>query len=550
MKHIFKEASIVILLYCSPIFIFAQQANISIVPQPMDITTKVGSFMLSSTTNIDGVKATTLAKQYFQHYLSQYYGFTIESKKAIANIIQLEIVKHLPSISSKEGYTLEVTPQVIHIKALSDTGIFYGIQTLIQLLPPQKQSNNQLLVPAVAIVDQPRFAYRGMSLDVSRHFFDVDFIKKYIDILALHKLNVFHWHLTDDQGWRIEIKKYPLLTKIGGFRNGTIVGSQSADSKNDHIQYGGYYTQVQIKDVIKYAADRYITVVPEIEMPGHASAAIAAYSQLSCFPDSAMQTLGYAWAGSVKPKQVQQLWGVFSDILCPSDYTVSFMKNVMDEVCNLFPSPIIHLGGDEADKSYWKGSALCQRLIKENHLKDEDELQTYFMEKIEDHVTKKHKIAFAWDEVLRGRPHRSLMIMAWTGEGNAIKAANEHYNVVMSLSPLYFDHAQNKPEDSLTFPAYTPINVTYNYDPVLDNIKLANRHYILGVEGELWSEYIPNEAKVDYMLLPRLSALSEVAWTQKDNRNYDQFCQRMKKEQERYQLWEVNYSKSFFNSLP
>ncbi len=303
------------------------------------------------------------------------------------------------------AYTLTTDGKGVYIAGDNENGVFYGVQTLIQLLPvPTTASIPKLAVPYVSIKDYPRFAYRGLMLDASRHFFPVDFVKKYIDYIALHKMNYFHWHLTDDQGWRIEIKKYPKLTEIGGFRNGTIIGHYPGTA-NDNEKHGGFYTQEQIKDIVKYAAARYITVIPEIELPGHSSAAIAAYPQLSCFPDSAtIVPKGMMSAGGKEQqakgtlKIVQESWGVYKDVYCPSEYTFNFLQDVIDEVLPLFPAKYIHVGGDECPKDAWKESAFCQNLIKEKGLKDEHGLQSYFIGRIEKYINSKGKSIIGWDE--------------------------------------------------------------------------------------------------------------------------------------------------------
>ena len=327
-------------------------------------------------------------------YLKKFYGFTLAVKNISPsanekNYITLDLLK--PGERKKDEYEITVEANKINIGGVSNEALFYGIQTLLQLLPAETDStnNNQFEIPQLVIKDYPRFQYRGMHLDVGRHFFGVNEIKKYIDYLAYHKFNNFHWHLTEDQGWRIEIKKYPLLTSVGGFRNGTIIGHHPGTG-NDSLHYGGFYTQEEVKEIVKYAQDRYITIIPEIEMPGHSSAAIAAYPQLSCFPDESTKISPKTpWSGSRTGKQVQQTWGVFEDVYCPSDYTFTFLENVLDEVMQLFPSKYIHIGGDECPKTAWKRSAFCQQLIKEKNLKDEHGLQSYFISTIEKYINSK-----------------------------------------------------------------------------------------------------------------------------------------------------------------
>ncbi|MEO8852207.1 MAG: family 20 glycosylhydrolase, partial [Ginsengibacter sp.] len=368
------------------------------------------------------------------------------------------------------------------------------------------------------------------------------YIKKYIDYLAYFKYNTFHWHLTEDQGWRIEIKKYPRLTSVGGFRNGTIIGHYPGTG-NDNAHYGGFYTQEQIKDVVKYAQDRFITIIPEIEMPGHASAAIAAYPQLSCFPDKSTPISDKTtWAGSRDGKQVQQTWGVFDDIFVPSEYTFKFLENVLDEVMQLFPSKYIHIGGDEAPKTYWKESAFCQKLIKEKNLKDEHGLQSYFIQRIEKYLNSKGRKIIGWDEILEGGLAPNATVMSWRGEEGGIAAAQQHHDVIMTPGTYcYFDHAQMKNSDSLTIGGYLPLDTVYSYNPVPKELKESEAHYILGAQGNVWTEYMASPEKVDYMIFPRMSALSEVLWSPKDSRNITRFRTELPDLYKRYELLGANY---------
>ena len=375
------------------------QNNLNIIPMPAKVKMGKGVFTINKNTSIvlEGSGLEKIA-DYFNDYLFTIYGFKLKfnSKNTNPNSIVLNYERLDAAVAG--AYNLTVTNKGVYIAGDNDTGVFYGIQTLIQLLPVKSKA--PLSVPFVTINDQPRFGYRGMMLDVSRHFLPLSIVKKNIDYLALHKLNTFHWHLTDDQGWRIEIKKYPALTEIGGWRNGTIIGRYPGKG-NDSLKHGGFYTQDEIKEVIKYAAERYITIIPEIEMPGHSSAAIAAYPQLSCFPDEDTKyPKECTWAGPTKGKQVQQTWGVFEDVYCPSDFTFNFLQDVLDEVMALFPSEYIHIGGDECPKEAWKRSAFCQELMKKEGLKDEHALQSYFIQRIEKYINGKGKKIIGWDEIL------------------------------------------------------------------------------------------------------------------------------------------------------
>src|SRR5260221_4499621 len=418
------------------------------------------------------------------------------------------------------------------------------MQTLIQLLPV---NSDKLQVPSVSVTDYPRFSYRGMHLDVGRHFFPVSFVKKYIDYIALHKMNYLHWHLTEDQGWRIEIKKYPKLTQVGAWRNGTIIGRYPGTG-NDGLRYGGYYTQEEIKDIIAYAQKRYITIIPEIEMPGHSSAAIAAYPELSCFPnESTKHPKQCAWSGDTTGKQVQQTWGVFEDVFCAGkDSTFKFLEDVLDEVMALFPSKYIHVGGDECPKANWKRCPLCQKRIKDEGLKDEHELQSYFIQRIEKYLNSKGRTLVGWDEILEGGLAPKAVVMSWRGEAGGIAAARQKHNVIMTPGAwVYFDHSQSQNEDSVTIGGYTPVEKTYSYNPIPDSLTKEQSKYILGAQGNVWTEYMGNEKKVEYMIFPRTSAMSEVVWSQK--KDSADFLKRLRTQFKRYDLWKANYSKAYFD---
>ncbi|HMH23717.1 MAG TPA: family 20 glycosylhydrolase, partial [Puia sp.] len=450
---------------------------------------------------------------------------------------------------TREGrYQMKVSSAGISIVGDTHPGTFYGIQTLIQLLPTDPSlsggtnggdddaagdaaGKRGLNIPAVSIEDYPRFGYRGMHLDVGRHFFPVSFVKKYIDYLALHKMNYFHWHLTEDQGWRIEIKKYPRLTEIGSWRSSTIIG-HNPGTGNDSIPHGGYYTQEEIKDVVKYAADRYITILPEIELPGHSSAALTAYPSLGC-------TGG--------PYMVQQHWGVFKDVFCAgNDSTFQFLEDVLDEVMALFPSKYIHIGGDECPKDSWKKCPKCQKRIKDNGLKDENELQSYFVQRIEKYINSKGRRMIGWDEILEGGLARDATVMSWRGEKGGIEAAKQDHDVIMTPGDyVYFDHAQIKNEDSLNIGGFLPLDKVYSYEPVPPTLTTEQAKHIWGAQANVWTEYMTNPRKVEYMIFPRMSALAEVLWSPKEQRNWPDFEKRLQTQYKRYGLWGVNYYQNY-----
>lgn len=507
---------------------------------------KQGAFTVNASTQIisEG-NATGKAARFLAGYLQKMYGIRIRITAGNKSTGNNQIVLNNNGRKGKipGNYRMEVSVSGVSIKG-DDQGVFYGVQSLIQLLPTEKL--NQLTVPAVSIIDSARFSYRGMHLDVGRHFFPVSFVKQYIDFIAMHKMNTFHWHLTEDQGWRIEIKRYPKLTQVGGYRNGTIIGRYPGKG-NDNTRYGGYYTQEQIREVVKYAADRFITVIPEIELPGHASAAIAAYPQLSCFPDEATtHNFRTVWSGDSTRKQVQQTWGVFPDVFCPSEYTFKFLNNVLDEVMQLFPSTYIHIGGDECPKDNWKRSAFCQQLIKEKGLKDEHGLQSYFIGRIEKYLNSKGRQIIGWDEILEGGLAPNATVMSWRGEKGGIEAAQQHHTVIMTPgSHVYLDHSQSKKEDSVTIGNYLPLQRVYSYEPVPKELDAAEAKYIIGAQGNVWTEYMQWPSKVEYMIFPRMSALSEVLWSPKDARNWSSFESRLPRLLRRYDLWKVHYSKAF-----
>ena len=537
----------------------AQEVNI--IPQPVNIKTGLSTekFIIDKSTEIISSDSLSNSALFLQSYIQKYYDLKLRinpnstSKK---NIIKLEIVTRL--LKSSNEYELVSNYDQTIIYANSENGLFYGVQTLIQLLPDVKSASLQ--IPAVSITDYPRFDYRGMHLDVSRHFFDVEFVKQYIDYLALHKMNYFHWHLTDDHGWRIEIKKYPKLTEIGAWRDGSIFGlwpgkgnenikyqvlptginitPKDAVIKTDGLKHGGFYTQEQIKDVVEYAAKRYITIIPEIEMPAHSMALLAAYPELGTEPN--------------KKYEVAQTWGMmnkYNNVLQASDTTFKFLENVLAEVMDLFPSQYIHIGGDEASKVWWKQSAVSQQIMKANGLKNESELQSYFIQRIEKFVNSKGKTIIGWNEILQGGLAPNAIVMSWQGEKGGIEAAKQNHKAIMTPeNKMYFNHGQFAKEDSLTASTPSLLADVYNYEPVPAELNAEQAKYIWGGQGCLWSEYITNPAKVQYQLFPRLDALSEILWSPKEKRNYPDFQKRLKTQFKRYDLMRITYSMRYLEN--
>jgi hexosaminidase len=537
----------------------ATAQEINIIPSPVE-QKKLGpgTYVINTATVLIVKKGVDdNAANFFNRYIKQVYGFQLKKVKAAAdNRITLNTLQTL--LPGKEGaYSLSITSKDISIEGQTASGTFNGIQTLIQLLPlPNPKSKIQnLKLPLLTITDYPRFAYRGMHLDCGRHFWSVDFIKKYIDYLALHKFNTFHWHLTEDQGWRIEIKKYPALTAVGGWRNGTLIGRYPGTG-NDNIRYGGHYTQTDIKEIVQYAKDRFIDVIPEIEMPGHSSAAIAAYPELSCFPDKktniptnmiSKQSQGELERGRVKV--VQETWGVFDDVFCAGkESTFQFLENVIDEVTTLFPSRYFHIGGDECPKTHWKECAACQKRMKDHNLKDEHELQSYFVQRIEKYLNSKGKTLIGWDEILEGGLAPNAVVMSWRGEAGGIEAAKQNHDVVMTPgNPVYFDHTQSENEDSITIGGFNPIEKVYAYDPIPAALDAVQAKHVLGAQANVWTEYMKNTNKVEYMIFPRMAALSEVLWSKKEDKDWQDFEKRLQVQFKRYDLWKANYSKAYYD---
>ncbi|WP_207513914.1 beta-N-acetylhexosaminidase [Longitalea luteola] len=522
--------------------------DINIIPQPSSVQQKQGRFIIKRTTPIVAKSPEEIRSgKYLNAYLNKYFGFSLPIKTSGSAGIIIKANK-----DAADSYVLEVDPKSIKVLGGNATGAFYGIQTVLQLLPLEK--NGELSIPAVSITDTPVNKYRGLMLDVGRHFFPVADVKRYIDLLALHKMNYFHWHLTEDQGWRIEIKKYPKLTSVGAWRNGTIIGNNPGTG-NTNTRYGGYYTQEEVKDVVKYAADRYITVIPEIEMPGHSSAAIASYPYLSCFPDK--PTIDYVhkksvWSGDSTGKQVIQAWGIYKDVFCAGkETTFQFLTDVLDEVMSLFPAKIIHIGGDECPKSNWEACPNCQKRIAElgfktdSSHKAEHYLQSYFVKRIEQYLNGKGRKLLGWDEILEGGLAPNAWVMSWRGEKGGIEAARSAHNVVMTPNTYaYFDHQQAEKEDSVTITKnrkHLPIEKVYGWNVYPDSLQQEYRKYVQGGQANLWTEYVTNPGKAEYMLLPRLAALCESLWTAPAKKQWSDFNTRLQVQKKRYSLWGYNY---------
>jgi hexosaminidase len=534
------------LLLCS---VLSSAQEVNIIPQPVQVVRNTGNFVINPKTSLVVTnKEDNATAAFLNKYLLDYYGFKLPVvQKGLNNYIKFRSLKKADGLKS-EGYSLKSGKEGVLIEGNSAIGTFYGMQTLIQLLPTERSTN--LAIAAVNVKDEPRFAYRGAMLDVGRHFFSVAFVKKYIDYLALHKLNYFHWHLTEDQGWRIEIKKYPKLTEIGSKRNGAIIGRFPGTGSDNTVEEG-FYTQEEIKDIVKYASDRFVTVIPEIEMPGHSGAAIAAYPELSCFPNektdlpsNMISEKSKQELANGKVKLVQETWGVHSDVFVPSENTFKFLEDVIDEVVALFPSKYIHVGGDECPKDAWKRSEFCQQLIKEKGLKDEHGLQSYFIQRMEKYINSKGKTLIGWDEILEGGLAPNAVVMSWRGEEGGIAAAKDNHQVIMTpASHVYFDHSQTKNEKEVTIGGFLPLEKVYGYEPVPKELNEQQAKYVLGAQGNIWTEYMANPAKVEYMIFPRLGALSEVLWSSKTTKNWPAFKAKIETMKKRYGMWGANYFK-------
>ena len=517
-----------LILTCVAFGVQAQtDANLGIIPAPVSVEKRAGFFKLDKTVVlVANETADAATADLLNSLIASKGGFALRTAKNAAAgqraiVLSSAGADKLPD----EGYQLQVNAKQITVTG-KGAGLFYGVQSLIQMMPDKK--DQEIDVPASLVKDYPRFKYRGMHLDVSRHFFSVAFVKKYIDLMSQYKLNNFHWHLTDDQGWRIEIRKYPKLTAAGAERQGTIVGHHPGVT-TDNTPYKGYYTQNEVKEVVAYAAKKYINVIPEIEMPGHASAAIAAYPQLSTFPDrDTFIDQKTPWSGSRKGKQVQQTFGVFEDVFVPSENTFKFLEDVLDEVIALFPSKYIHVGGDESPKEYWKQSPFCQQLIKEKGLKDEHELQSYFVQRIEKYINSKGRSIIGWDEILEGGLAPNATVMSWRGVDGGIAAAKLNHDVIMTpgSNGLYFDHAQSSSKDEpVNIGGVDPYAKVYNYDPIPAELSADQKKFILGVQSNLWTEYIESPEKVEYMVVPRIFALSEIAWSPLNRKDFKNFSE-------------------------
>lgn len=543
------------------------QANFNVVPRPLSVkTVNDDPFIITSKTRIycGKSKAEKRNAAFLAQYIKERTGLELDytpfgqkllnvfanADKSNADSHAIVLLRDASASDNAEGYRLRVGKNGIVICGASDAGVFYGIQTLRKALPHRLVNpNNPRLteaqrcteVPATEICDKPRFAYRGAHLDVSRHFVTADSVRRFIDVLALHNMNRMHWHLTDDQGWRIEIKKYPRLTTVGAMRPETVIGHNSG--VYDGIPHGGFYTQKECKEIVKYAAERNITIIPEIDMPGHMLGALSAYPELGC-------TGG--------PYEIWRIWGVSDDVLCAgNDKALKFVDDVLDEVTKIFPSQYIHVGGDECPKTAWKKCPKCQARIEAEGLQEKDghsaeeRLQSYVIRHAEAHLAKLGRRMIGWDETLEGGLADGATVMSWRGETGGIEAARLHHDAIMTPNTyLYFDYYQslNVEEEPMGFGGYLPLERVYSYEPVPEKLleEGLDKH-IIGVQANHWTEYMPNFRQVEYMAMPRLAALADVQWTPRDTKDYDEFCDRVLRLMGLYDEQGFNYAKHIFN---
>jgi hexosaminidase len=530
MKHSNYLLFLIISLFFSCKQETIQLKEIGIIPKPLFQEMNKGVFVLDE--NIRFISDTELnqVSNYLKLYIEENYQVSFTPQKESKKIV----FTSNDTISNEEGYELKIGENSILIASKNSKGAFYAVQSLLQLMPI-KSNGLAIAIPCLELQDEPQFKYRGMHLDVGRHFFSVDFIKKYIDLMARLKMNTFHWHLTEDQGWRIEIKKYPKLQEIAAFRNETLVGHYNNQPHQfDGKKYGGFYTQEQIKEVVAYANTRQVTIIPEIEMPGHSQAAIAAYPALGCTGEQV---------------EVATKWGVFDEVYCPKESTFKFLEDVIDEVVTLFPGKYIHIGGDEAPKTNWKRCAHCQRLIKEKGLKDEHGLQSYFIARMEKYINTKGKQIIGWDEILEGGLAPNATVMSWRGTSGAIEAAKEGHDVILTPgSHCYFDHYQSEDENEpLAIGGFLPLEKVYHFNPIPKELTEEESKYVLGAQGNVWTEYMKTEKQVEYMAFPRAVALSEVVWSSPENKNYSDFINRLEQYQKRLDQLDVNYANHMYS---
>ena len=550
---------LIILFLLVNMSVFGQNVY-NIIPQPDSLIAQSGTFTISNETRIilqTNDAQTAAVARLLSSQITQTTGMKLFTEVSLPKVPKIDpktkkviptppitnaIVFVKPTFPMPEdNYELLVEPNLVTITASASQGYFYALQTLFQLLPPEIYSTElvsglKLPIPCVSIKDKPRYEHRGFMLDVGRHFMPLEFVKKMIDLLAMHKMNVLHWHLTDDQGWRIEITKYPRLTQVGSVRDETVEGKMTYNQplKFDGKPHKGFYTQDEVRSLVKYAEEKYVTIIPEIEMPGHALAALTAYPELGC---------------TGRPYGVAKIWGVIEDVYCPTEKTFKFIEDVLTEVIEIFPSRYIHIGGDECPKTSWKQSKFCQDLMKAQGLKDEHELQSYFIKRIDKFLTSKGRKLMGWDEILEGGLSPNATVMSWRGIQGGIDAAKQNHDVVMTPSShVYIDYYQSHAAfEPLAIGGFLPLEKVYSYEPTPTELKPDEAKHILGAQVNLWTEYVATPEQAEYMTFPRACALSEVTWTSAANKNFASFGRRLETHFKRLEIMKVNYAKSIFD---
>lgn len=534
------RTGIAVLLAASALLAQAPTPPIALLPLPATLTPGAGAFPLTASTVIVTDAALAPLGRRLAGMLGPATGLDLAVRTGKAPGSGFIALREQPALSAtlgSEGYQLEATAKGVTIRAAAPAGVFYGLQTLRQLFPPSifreaPVAGVSWIVPAVTIEDTPRFSWRGSHLDVARHFMPKEFVKKYIELIAQHKMNRFHWHLTDDQGWRLEIKKYPKLTEVGGWRPETLIGKEGNDVSNmpfDGKRYGGFYTQDDIREIVAFAADRFIVVIPEIEMPGHSQEVVAAYPELGSTSDIV---------------QARTHWGVSPYLLNTDDATIAFMQDVLSETMALFPGPWIHVGGDEAVKTQWKANPKIQAKMTSLDLKTEDELQSWFIRQMDTFLTSHGRRLIGWDEILQGGLAQNATVMSWQGTNGAIAAARAGHDAVLADNGFtYLDHYQSRDQknEPLAIGGFLPLERVYGWEPMPAALEPEFQKHILGLQGQLWTEYLPDPKAVEYMAFPRISALAEVGWTPAGKRNLDDFKTRLATELERLRVQDVNF---------
>ena len=530
----------------------AQEKTFSIIPEPVEITvTGQGEYLIQRNTVIRMSELTlALSATYLADYMERYLGIPLQvdlpksgkSRKKLSSAVETILSKpsDQPCIILKNqkngeipgGYQLEITPVGgVRIEGNDEAGVFYGVQTLIQLLPTR--AGVLPILPTLKIIDDPRFPYRGMHLDVVRHFFPVDFIKKYIDYLALHKLNYFHWHLTDDQAWRVEMKCRPELTEKGSIREGEIFGLYPG--KYQPLPYGGYYTHEDVHEIVRYAAERHITVIPEIDIPGHCMAVLATYPQFSTTPN--------------EPKKAALTWGIFNNVLAPKPEVFDFLKDVFSELCDLFPGQYIHVGGDECAKRWWQESEETQQFMREHELKDEKALQSYFIHYVQKVVNAKGKTLIGWDEILEGGISEDCIVMNWRRPEFGKKAVRTNHRTIFTCSAWsYFNLKESRIQSEIGPRGPLSLEKVYEFQIVPDSLTTEQQELVWGAQGCLWTEYIPTTWKAEFAIFPRMSALAENVWSPLEKKDWINFTRKVEMQFERYELWGARYSEAFFRT--